>query len=178
MTRLDSNATPVWEVAVTIRGASVPTLSPLDAQDRSVANFGARKPGVAVRLWRWIAGEPRRVVSDAHETEELRRTVLAFVPREYAALVLEISGGELLAVLGNYIGAQNAWFDEIQRRARAEAERTFVRMRPETAAAAPTDDSTRAGRDGVIHRVPPMPLVPGEPLPAWLQGDVLKGGTG
>lgn len=169
MTKINTANTPVWDLTLTIRGRDVPTLSPLDAADRSVVNLGPRKAGAIVRLWRYLVGEPRRAVEDAHETRELRRTLQAAIAPEHADLVAELSGGEIMAALSSYLGAQSAWAAEIQRRAYDELSEAIGRSAKQPAPVSTPPTPTPTG--SVHHHVPPTPLVPGA-LPAWLAGAV------
>lgn len=185
---LDTSDIPGWDLALVIRGVEVRTKSPMEAADRSVVNLGAGEPGAVVRLWRWAFGAPRRRVADDHETRELRRTVAAFTPGAHHRLLETLSGGELLAVLGNYVGAQSAWYARIERSAREEAERVWGLVKDRAGAqagpGAPTPTAVGPGVGSGVGlgraAVPPMKLVPGQPLPAMAAGlvDDFRGGRG
>lgn len=179
--KLDTSETPRWDLTLVVRGVDVPTLSPLTAADRSIVNLGERRPGAAVRLWRWLFGEPRRTVDDDHETRELRRTVAAFTPPEHRRLLAAMGGGELMAVLGNYVGAQAAWYAQVEREARESAELAWEAYRAEreqamarAAGAVGAGGGVGVGAGGVGGgrrvKTPPMKLVPGGPLPAMAAG--------
>lgn len=172
--KIDTTKTPAWDLTLTIRGVDVPTLSPLTAADRSIVNLGERRRGVAVRLWRWLFGEPRRVVADDHETAQLRHTVAAFTAPEFRRLLGSLTGGELLAVLGAYVGAQQAWYAQIERAARAQAEAIWAARTGGGAAGG--DNEPEPVAPGVKrYRVPPTPLVPGQ-LPDWAR-EMFDGGV-
>lgn len=165
--RLDSGRTPEWRATIIVRGIDVETLSPLEAADRAVVSIG-REPGALTRAWRWLFGR-RGGAGDAAETEQVRRVVLGFTPPAHRGLIASLSGGELLAVLGTYLGAQRAWFAEVQRRAEEEA-RAASDARPAGPAAAPTARaaSSASPRGSRAYQTPYQPLIPGR-LPAWLK---------
>jgi len=173
--RLDADAVDGWDCTLVVRGVEVPMLSPLDADEKSVVRREPR-PGVVVRLWRWLFGEGACVADDA-ETEHVRGVVFAVTPPAFHGLVRELTGGELIRVLSAYLGAQDAWAEACKRRA-------YELMREELAtrngsvaheSAAPVETPLDAGHKEI--RFPTTRLVPGRPLPDWMKLANAKPGT-
>jgi hypothetical protein len=161
--RFTSDEHAPWDFEVEVRGLVIPTLSPQGTPEVTVVRNQTeveakltRKPGVLVRLWRWLFGEPmaREAISLDAETEHVRSLCLAFVPPSHHHMVHELNGGDLMLLFAAYQGAQVAWCQRVRdAAARAQAPEPSV----------PEAHQTQSS-------VPLVPLVAGGPIPAILQG--------
>jgi len=161
--RFKSDEHAPWDFEVEVRGLVIPTLSPQGTPEVTVVRNKTegelrlmRKPGVLVRLWRWLFGEPmpRETITLDAETEHVRDLCLAFVPPSHHHMVHELNGGDLMLLFAAYQGAQVAWCQSV-RDAAAKANA------PEPSVPEPMHTTSS---------VPLVPLVAGEPIPAILRG--------
>lgn len=159
-----------WDVTIEVGRFSVPTLSPLEVGEADAARTPT-KPGVFVRLWRWLAGEPDLA---AKETEKVRALCEMFTPATYRNVTDAMNGGELVALYSAYMGASAAWAGRIKAEAEERAEREFVSrevVRSEKAhgsASRATAPGSAPGNNSVLW--PATPLRGGAPVPAVLHG--------
>lgn len=147
-----------WDVTIEVGRWSVPTLSPLMVGEADALRTQTR-PGVFVRLWRWLFGEKR----PAAETEQVRRLVEQFTPETYRNVTDQMNGGELAALYSAYMGAQAAWVG----RMRAEAEEAAEREGTEARRHEGTKEMEARAGNTVMW--PATPLRAG-PVPAVLHG--------
>lgn len=169
----DLDRLPEWDFALTVRGVRVPTLAPtrvpeatLHRTPTAAERRAARRPGAIVRLWRWLAGQPAPIDetrADA-ETEHTRALVRLFTPDIYHRPVIDqLNGGELMAALAAYMGAQAAWVAEIRRAAEEQSSRAAEQQSSRGA------ERQNGGAGPGVSRMPMTRLRTGCPPPDWMR---------
>lgn len=147
-----------WDLSIEVCGLVVPTLSPLTVGEADAAHT-PRTPGVLVRIWRWLVGQPDTA---KRETEQVRGLCRMFVPKSFWPQLDTMNGGELALLYSAYMGAQTCWCGRIKQQAEAAAEAQWQTKHTGGTPVPPTPGNT--------VQWPTTPLRGGQPVPAILHG--------
>ncbi|MCL4221047.1 MAG: hypothetical protein KJZ65_06730 [Phycisphaerales bacterium] len=162
--KIKPNAT--WNVNIEVGDWVIPTLAPTVVPEADAVH-APRRPGVLVRAWRWLVGEPdRRKV----ETEQVRGLCRLFVPAAFWETLDRLNGGQLALLYSAYMGAQAAWCGRAKQDAEAEMERQMGRATPERSETI----EQRLGVAGKWKVAGLTPLRAGGPIPAGMAA--MRGG--
>lgn len=150
---------PVWDFAVSIRGVTLRLISPLELDadlplvpvpdQAGVDRLTGRRPGVFVRLWRWLFGEPAAVRANELPADggaaHTRDLCLAMYGVEHAAFLAGLTTGEIYQLVKHYMGCQDRW---------AQALYDYGVQCAEKSIAARTDQAAIAGQTAQdVHSV-------------------------
>lgn len=116
---------PKWQAEISVRGVTIPLVSPLEIADLPLAPVPdqaeidrqtGRRPGALVRLWRWLFGDPRLDRSTLPAdggAAHARVLALAMCGEHYRDFLDTLTTGEIFGVTQYYMGAQARWAQAI-----------------------------------------------------------------
>jgi hypothetical protein len=129
---------PKWDAQVSVRGVTLRLVSPIEIGDdlpatplpdqAALDRQSGRRVGAFVRLWRWLAGEPRldrAALPDDGGAAHARRLCLAMYGAHHAEFLATLTTGEIFQLTQFYMGYQARWGQALHDWGAEQAEKRY-----------------------------------------------------